>query len=160
MTAAWEVIGSQTLSSATASVTFSSIPQGYRDLVLVVQHKGNTASVSATVLFNSDSGANYPMVFAGGDGSSATFSSATGSYIYTTSASTTSPALTITQIMDYSATDKHKPVLVRRNRGDDKVGMFAQRWANTSAITAIEVYTSSDNFAANSTFTLYGSNRA
>jgi len=40
----YEPIASQTLGSAASSVTFSSIPQGYTDLVLVLNVKGSTAN--------------------------------------------------------------------------------------------------------------------
>jgi hypothetical protein len=63
---------------------------------------------------------------------------------------------TIHQIMDYSATDKHKTVLTTRILAASYVDRFAQRWANTSAITSMEVFASSNAFAIGSTFSLYG----
>jgi len=62
--------------------------------------------------------------------------------------------------MDYSATDKHKTVLVKRGVSDAtgySVGMEAGRWASTSAITSINIFDQSgDTFDAGSSFALYG----
>ena len=67
----------------------------------------------------------------------------------------TSPAVIISNIMDYSATDKHTTVLNRANNAANGVHANAGRWSNTSAVTQVQVYATS-NFAAGSTFYLYG----
>ena len=53
-------IATQTLGSAAASVTFSSIPQGYTDLVLVdnVKSASGAGDSELDVRFNGDSGSN------------------------------------------------------------------------------------------------------
>ena len=159
MTAAWEVIGSQTLSSASASVTFSSIPSGYRDLVLVFEVKGATTNAYTGLRFNGDSGSNYSYVNMRGNGSSAlsnsgTLNNAAVGAVFS-EASTTEAATAIVQIMDYSATDKHTTLLTR----DKSVGIVsasAVRWANTAAVTSIQILdTGGANYAAGSTFSLY-----
>jgi hypothetical protein len=58
--------------------------------------------------------------------------------------------------MDYSATDKHKTVLVRSNAASTGVEAIAQRWASTAAITSILVFPSTGSWAAGGTFSLYG----
>ena len=155
MTAAWEVIDSQTLGSAAASVTFSSIPQGYRDLVLVFG--GSTASDDYLGLqFNSDTTSSYSVVRAYNT-LSGTFNT---TYGLISSGDVSIDNLQIVQIMDYSATDKHKTFLSRSNNSG-YVAMHAGRWANTSAITLVKIMTGlGANYVAGSTFTLYGSNRA
>jgi hypothetical protein len=65
----------------------------------------------------------------------------------------------IIQLMDYSATDKHKTVLSRKNQAARTTVAQASRWASTSAINKITVnVTQPDptNFAVGSTFYLYG----
>ena len=48
-----------TVGTATSSVTFSSIPQGYTDLVLVINAKANTGgAIGLLFKFNGDSGTN------------------------------------------------------------------------------------------------------
>ena len=151
-----------TLGSSASSVTFSSIPATYRDLILVVSAPTTTTPSQQFVRFNGDTGANYNTVVAEG------FPSSTGSEAYlsrtnfnlnrTTESSTTIPSIYLIQLMDYSATDKHKTGLIRTadfGSGKEGATMWAGRWANTSAITSI-LFAVTTSFAANSTFSLYG----
>lgn len=147
-----------TLGSSAASVTFSSISQAYRDLVLVSNILGATADANLFLRFNGDTGTNYSFVQMYGSGSSTGTSAATLTQVVSgITASTTQRATATHSLIDYSATDKHKSLL---NRSDSAqyVGTFAiaTRWANTAAITSIQAFTSSDAFAAGSTFALYG----
>ena len=113
----YALIDSTTLASSASSVTFSSITQDYRDLVLVAEHGTSSTTATAYLRFNSDSGSNYSNVVAYGDGSSALSTSGTETYINTRSlAASGEVSLSVNQIMDYSATDKHKTTLTRSNR--------------------------------------------
>jgi len=47
-------IATQTLSSAVTSVTFSSIPQTYTDLILVMNVTNSSATVYKALQFNTD----------------------------------------------------------------------------------------------------------
>tara|TARA_R110000822_G_C14927148_1_gene452116 strand:+ start:203 stop:526 length:324 start_codon:yes stop_codon:yes gene_type:complete len=64
------------------------------------------------------------------------------------------------QLMDYSATDKHKTVLIRYNSVTgtfaEGVVSFAGRYASTSAVTAIQVFNTDYDFLVGSTLFLYG----
>jgi hypothetical protein len=158
-------LASITLQEASASVTFSGIPQNYRDLVITTSLRTNRASNTTDQIalrFNSDSGSNYPRVamFAssGGTGSF----SETSSGIFGTATAVNSVAnnfsLNLIQIFDYSTTDKHKSVLIRYSvNTTDEVLAGANRWANTDAINLL-TFTSvnSATFNAGSTFNLYG----
>jgi hypothetical protein len=67
----------------------------------------------------------------------------------------------IIQVMDYSATDKHKTVLVRANTNAPSVSgvvyASAGRWASTSAVTSLVLLPEvGPNFAIGSTFNLFG----
>jgi hypothetical protein len=148
-----------TLGGSDASITFTSIPSTYRDLILVIN--GNTTgNADYGMRFNGDGGANYSFVYMGGNGST----TATGSnsanqivldaYFWRSSERST----LIAQIMDYSATDKHKNVLSRNNVAGGGVDAFASRWANTNAINAVEVFTATggQSFATGTTLSLYG----
>jgi hypothetical protein len=145
-----------TLGSSASSVSFSSIPATYRDLVLVVSGTTSTGA-GAPTRFNGDSGSNYSQVFAAGDGSSPFSSSGSGTSLEI-GFFTANPAMSITQIMDYSATDKHKTVLVRYGSpaSSNVTAMRAARWANTSAITSLAITLGSGSFLTGSTFNLYG----
>jgi len=50
----------ETVATATPSVTFTSIPQGYTDLVLVISNATTTVTgYSYTYSLNNDTGSNY-----------------------------------------------------------------------------------------------------
>jgi hypothetical protein len=142
-----------TLGSSASTVTFSSISQAYRDLILVFS---GTTSVDTQirVRFNSDSGSNYSWVQMFGNGSVAGSVSGTDTSLRGTNFNTVVGQNTV-QIMDYSATDKHKTVLIRRSRDTDTIAA-AERWANTAAITTITLVTNSGTYNSGTTFALYG----
>ena len=123
-----------TLGSFASSVTFSSIPATYRDLVLVAD--GTASAENFFVRFNGDA-SNYTRVGMVGRsaGASLSFSDST-SYAFVFETFQTN---NIMHIMDYSATDKHKTYLVRINRGENPVHASAHRYASTSAITSLAV---------------------
>lgn len=144
-----------TLASADASITFSSIPAEYRDLILIISGAVTASTVGATIRFNGDTGSNYTGVVAQGDGSSAVSGTLSGTFAEI-GVLVTSQCNVICQIMDYSATDKHKTFLSRSNGAADRTRMTASRWADTSAITSVDVLTNLNQFAIGSTFSLYG----
>ena len=160
----YTLIDSVTLATSASSVTFSAIPQTYGDLVLAVVAKPDaTGAKSLRYRINGDTGANYRYVVMYGNGSSASSSSSTGatSITFAIGGATESAGNTqgISQIIGYSETDKHKPIL---NRGNDVTGTYASvdcsayRWVNTSAVTSLEISLSSSNLDVGSTFYLYG----
>ena len=155
-TPTYDLIASNVLSSSASSVTFSSIPATYRDLVLVAEIKspgtldGGTA---ALVAFNSNT-TGYSWVRMYGDGSSAGSDTGTDRLISYNGYDNKS-SLTIVQIMDYSATDKHKTWLARYNSVNTYAQAQAGRWANTAAIDSV-AFSIATNFPSGSTFYLYG----
>lgn len=144
-----------TASGGETSVTFSSIPASYRDLVLII--KTTSASITNQLLrINGDSGSNYSYVTMTGDSGGASSGSGTLTSALLTQSSKTDN-FSITQLMDYSATDKHTTLLSRQKDGtDEQVHGYAGRWANTAAVTSLEIRTSSNSYASGSTFSLYG----
>jgi hypothetical protein len=141
-----------TLGATAATVTFGSIPATMRDLVLVVNGKVS-ANQFTGLRFNSDSGSNYSFVrmFAG-----PTSNTDTRTYGLLMTGDSTADTVSIAQIMDYSATDKHKTFLVRSNTAANNVAAHAVRWANTAAITTVAVEAISTTWAVGTTFALYG----
>jgi len=162
MTAKYTVIDSQVLSTSAASVTFSSIPGGYKDLVLIMSPLSLTASVyggAALITFNGDTGSNYSYVFMRGNGSTTASSSGTTTAIYGGYQTNSSYHSSFQcSIQDYSATDKHKSTLNRDDTAENATYARAYRWANTAAITSIEITGSGGSFATGSTFHLLGVN--
>ena len=157
-TPTYTALATVTLGSSASSLSFSSIPASYRDLVIVENVTTSTNSY-LRIRFNGDSGNNYSRVSMAGDGSTATSSSNDAiSNISTirTQATSSNPATLIWQIMDYSATDKHKTVLLRANNTASFVEALAGRWANTAAINSIELISGTGTFNTGSTFNLFG----
>ena len=151
-----------TLGSSAASVTFSSISQAYRDLVLVVSATHSSTSTSIYGAINDDNaGTTYSSVKMLGNGSTASSGTTVDFPLLLLATSgmlrTASGNSVVVQFMDYSATDKHKSVLSRANHPDFATEASVNRWANTAAITKIYLRPGdATNFAAGSTFALYG----
>ena len=158
----YEAIATTTLGSNAASVTFSSISGAYTDLQLVVNNKLTVASARYIALqFNSDTASNYSATYLYGDGTTA--ASGRGSNdnyarIGNGSGSTSNPATTVANIMNYSNTTTNKTT-VGRSSGDSYAIVYVSLWRSTSAITSITVIcdpTSSTLLATGATFSLYG----
>jgi len=140
-----------TLSSSATSITFSSISQSYRDLILVISQPSNAVSQPAIHFNNTTSAGNYPGVYMSGNGTTASSGTQNEDRIY---AAENGYMITTCNIMDYSATDKHKTVLSRGNSASGATSATASRWASTSAITTINV--TGGTYVANTVMALYG----
>jgi hypothetical protein len=153
----YEAIATQTLGSNSASVTFSSIPGTYTDLVLVLNTITSTSSEYMTVTINSDTGSNYSRTNVSGNGTSATSgraSNETVGYIAVETYGTNSLKFnSITHFLNYSNTTTNKTFLTRANHADLGTDAVVGLWRSTSAINSIKV---NSNFATGSTFSLYG----
>ena len=146
-----------TVATAQATVTFSNIPATFRDLRLVVA--GTTSGGgNFYARFNGDSASNYSYVAMGGDGATASSSSATStsSVLQVYTAFYTRSGVLSADIMDYSATDKHKTVLIRSGQVDFGTEAVVNRWASTAAVTTILLTANSVTFSPGTVFTLYG----
>ena len=150
-------IAEQTLGSAAASVTFSSIPGTYTDLVLVLSVQdasGNTFALQ----FNGDTSTNYSRTRLLGDGSAASSGRTTNatSMVFNYVGTTTSEfSASIANVMNYSNATTYKTALVRSNAAPVGTSASVGLWRSTSAITSITINAGS-TFATGSTFSLYG----
>jgi len=155
----YEPIATTTLSSATATVTFSSISGSYTDLVLVCNAVGSTL-INTRMRFNSDTGSNYSYTVLGGDGSAASsFRSSNSTYAqlnYYSYLETTLKVNHIVQIMNYSNATTYKSYLSRGNNAANGVDAIVGLWRSTSAITTVTLSTNTGTFESGSTFSLYG----
>jgi len=149
-------LATTTLGSATGSVTFSSIPATYRDLVVVIDAKSGAGVATIGLRFNSDTGNNYSYVDMSGTGSSTSSSANTQDRATMGFVGGTSAYMSTAQIMDYAQTDKHKTVLARHSNASGNVQALANRWANTNAITTVNLSTAVNNFPVGTTLSLYG----
>ena len=148
-------IATQTLVSNTATITFNSLSNSYRDLILVMSYE-MTASTSPIIRVNSDSASNYSTINILGSGSPISQTQQRTSFLcHSDNSSIDYPITHMSHFMDYSTTNKHKPVITRVARDQNWVELIAQNWASTSAINSITIQTA-EQFKAGSTFTIYG----
>lgn len=156
---AYVPLATKTLTATAASVTFSSITQTYRDLVVVakvVTVNGNNVYLR----INSDAASTYWGVAMIGNGTAATSPQLSSVGFMDVSSGATPTATIFSQIvlniMDYSATDKHKNVLRRADQSANGTTAVAHRWPSTAAINSLQFYAQTGNLGIGSTFTLYG----
>lgn len=152
-------IATTKLNALTATVTFSSIPSTYTDLVLVCNAKNTVAqNYEIWIRFNSDSGSNYSQTFLQNYANSTqTGRNSNITEIRPGKMNTTSFDTTIVNIQNYSNSTTYKTTLSRHNNAEFVTGSLVGLWRNTNAITTIAVICETGaNFAIDSTFTLYG----
>ena len=161
MASTYTPIATQTLGSAASSVTFSSIPGTYTDLV-VVCNSGVTASGGyvLSMQLNGDTGTNYSGTRLSGNGSAAASYRATGLNYYF--AGLGMPATLTTNVtfhlMNYSSTTTYKTALIRFNDASVGTAAVVCLYRSTSAITSINLSAEvgGTTLLAGSIFTLYG----
>ncbi len=161
MAVTYEPIATTTLSSNQTTVTFSSIPSTYTDLVLVIYGKTNgTGGVnSVRITFNSDTGNNYSRLALYGVNGSAGINQSTstngGSAILGQNSENTGNA--IINFQNYSNTTTYKTFIGRENRSQVAVYASIQMWRNTNAINSITLTGDSGvSIVSGSMLTLYG----
>jgi hypothetical protein len=143
-------LGSIILQGDSLFVTFSQIPQNYRDLVCIVKlvNTGNSR-----LRFNGDTGTSYKFLQMFGN----SFTAESPAMIDTNGV----PAgggdqLSIHQIIDYSAF-KHKIVLTKRQQSTSTfVSLAASRWPSNSAINSITLEAIDGTLTAGTRVDLYG----
>jgi len=163
----YEPIAAQTLGSAAASVTFSSIPQTYTDLVLICSVQDNTTGQiqsNVQIQFNNDTGSNYSWTGIYGNGTSAVShrqNNSTSAWAgYMSSASGVFSPI-VFQIINYSNTTTFKTTISRANLGTLNPNTttitegVVSLWRNTNAISTVKI-NGAISFATGSTFVLYG----
>jgi len=153
-------------SGSTSTISFSSIPATYTDLVLVVYGR-TTAAVTTqncTIRFNGDYSTSYSWTQLNGNGSSATSNraSSTQSVIGDINGSSTTSGIFCAiniNIFNYANTTTYKSYLSRSATDLNGSGTTIETvglWRNTGAITLIELFPSSGNWVSGSMATLYG----
>jgi hypothetical protein len=149
--------------SSSTSVDFQNIPSTMRDLIFIINAKSSDSGSERNLFYkinNDGTGGNYFGASAYGFTSgqtSGTFNSIPD--IMYMPRSGDAFGVSTLQIMDYSATDKHKTQLQRFNTEGsptDLSGMGGIRWASTAAINRVTFYTTSGAIAQGSTISLWG----
>lgn len=164
------LISSNVLASSAASVTFSSIPATYTDLVVKVSSRTTASSLDITIGFNgvTTSYSDRVLYGSGTAAASGVDTSLVGvsgllSTISTYTASTFSNSEAY--IPNYTSSN-YKSVsldaVTETNATAAYSYLTAGLWSNTSSITSIIIkpISGSNNFVANSSFYLYGISNA
>ena len=169
MATTYEPIQSTTLSSASPTITFSSIPATYTDLRLVfVGTEVEATQITKRLRFNGDTASNYSTSHLGGNGTD-TYSNQQANEAGIRLASnqygdgSIYPIFTAIDIFSYTGS-KYKSVLINTSaEGNIAVSGYGynQRecglWRSTSAITSITLcYLNSSTWSVGSSLTLYG----
>lgn len=165
---AFEAIASTTLSSATSTITFSSIPDTYQHLQLRVYGKTNTTGTTSqnmAVRLNSDTGTNYAWHIVYGEGSTSVTDKQNsdtqhlfGNFL--TADATNRFSVLIMDILDYKSTNKNKVMRSLTgfdNNGSGMAWFTSGLWISTSAVTSLTIKQyGSSNLASGTVASLYG----
>jgi hypothetical protein len=162
MPSTYEVISATTVATAAQTVTLSSIPATYTDLVVVVNAQASAQS-DLYLTFNGDTSALYSNATLYGDGTSAgsTRNNRGNAFMtltyYGAVTTTAGNSVHTINIMNYANTTTHKTVLTRANAASSGVDASAGLWGSTAAITSMTFdLPTTRTFSTGSTFTLYG----
>lgn len=156
-------IATYTVPSTVATVSFSSIPSTYTDLVAVVQSATTPAGNDLRFRYNGDAtGGIYSSTILTGDGSTAQSAIENGANVVTMLAdyyagvATTFTGMHIINIMNYSNTTTYKTAIARASRAATGTDAVVSTWRSTAAINSISFQVNGNSFIAGSIFTLYG----
>ena len=158
-TTTYEPIATQTLGSASATVTFSSILQTYTDLILVCSLRKSTSNGGYIAYqFNGDTASNYSSTFLYGTGSSAVSGRVSNeTFGRFGNGGTGNFETTILNIQNYSNATTNKTTISRSNVVTLYTLSYCTLWRKApEAITSITLFPDTGNFDSGSTFTLYG----
>jgi len=153
-----------TVGTATPSITFTGINQGYTDLVLIssVRYTSTNAGQGIGLRFNGDTTTNYSATILEGDGTTASSYRSTNATLGYISApangSQSSYTPVITHIQNYTNATTYK-TFISRSSGASFVDAYVSLWrATPAAITSLTVLAggTAGNLDAGSTFSLYG----
>jgi len=162
MPSTYEPIATQTLGSGASSVTFSSIPNTYTDLVLVCNFATSlNATAGVYIQFNGNTGSDYSVTNLIGDGSTAsssrtsnaTFFRIAGSGVGTSSAFDNTALI---NVMNYSNSTTFKTTVFRSGQASRSTMSGIGLYRSTSVISSLVLTGETQNISTGSTFTLYG----
>lgn len=150
------IISSTTLGSSQTSVTFTSVPTTYKDLVIIASVTGSSLAALKLQVGNGsvDTGSNYSWTNIQGDGSSATSTKGTSTTEMNLGLADSIVTTSIFNLMNYSNTDTYKTFIGTGSDTAYGIRKVMGLWRSNSAINTFTL--SGTTFAVGSTFTLYG----
>jgi hypothetical protein len=168
LSGSYDALASVTVpSGGLSSVTFAGIPTGYSHLQIRGIARGTASSEGDVALqFNGDTGSNYSNHQLYGSGSSVGYggggsnSSSLAGFMPGANATTGVFGALVYDILDYASTNKNKTIRCLsgfdNNGTPDYILLRSSGWFNTSAVSSINLFPASNNFAQYSQFSLYG----
>ena len=159
--ATYEPIATQTLASAAASITFSSIAASWTDLRLVFLNISTTGNNICSVRLNADSATNYSYTSIYGNGTTATSTAATSQtqIDQVSSGSNVSyPQLWTLDLFSYAGSTYKTSLATSSNdrNGSGYTERTVYLWRSTAAITSLVITSAINNMGIGTTATLYG----
>lgn len=152
-------LATTTLSSAVNSITISSIPTTYTDLVVVLNGtSSNPTGVSFQVGNGTvDTGSNYSYTELYGTGSATSGARAANQTSGSTGSFYTTQSLNVANFMNYSNTSTGKNIVTRGSNAGNQIDSLANWWRSTSAINIIKFMVNGGyTFSVGTTLTIYG----
>lgn len=155
MPATYEAIATTTLGSAQNTVSFTSIPATFTDLILIMDFAINSNAEVFVSYNNATTG--FSRVYFEGNGSTTTSNTFNSSGAAFNILGRSSTMTNIIQIMNYANTNVYKATLARFSAPLDLLGALISTWQNTAAINRVDLSVqSAGTFNTGSIFTLYG----
>ena len=159
-TATYTPLQTITLSSSASSVVFASIPSTYRDLVLIANYTVASTYNSGKMYLNTDTSTSSLYVGSRMKAyNNETQQSNNNGGAIRWEVQTTNLVMAQIEIMDYSATDKHKIILMRVDSGGTQTyggtEISSSKWGRTDVVDTITLAFGTD-FQSGSTFSLFG----
>ena len=165
-----ETIASTLLTGNTSTITFSNIPQGYKHLQIRAITRDTFAGGNGNnmgIYVNGDTASNYAVHYLLGlsSGSASAGAGPNNPYIIGNFGGTSTTAANcfgvgITDILDYSNTNKYKTTRTLTGVDDNSTGQvrfWSGIWLNTAAITSLTLFPqNSASYVQYSRFSLYG----
>lgn len=158
----YESIATVTASGSTTTITFSSIPSGFKHLqVRGMGYDGGGYNI--IMRFNGDTGNNYAYHRLYADGGTVyAFGQASQASLDMLGFAGYSNYMTamVIDLLDYNSTTKNKTVRALvgfdENNTGGRIWVNSGLWINTSAVTSLSIINNGTNFSTSTTFALYG----
>jgi hypothetical protein len=163
MPATYEPIATYTFPSDAAAYTFTSIPNTYTDLRLIIAETSSSGSNECALVFNGDTGANYDVVSLSMASDSTVGSGSAANESRISFGGSIANAMHIFEINNYKNTTTFKNCLsktIGTGGGRNILYFRCANWRSTAAITSITADTYGSAFGylwrTGTTMTLYG----
>lgn len=158
--ATYTPIASFTVSTATPTVTFSSISGAYTDLIFIGSFTAAAATQTVNMQVNGSTTTIYSFTYLTGNGSVAASarSSADDRFAagWTGTSTTNMENNYVCNLMNYSNTTTYKTFLSQASAVTRFASAQVGLWRSTAAITSISVTPGGNNWVVGSSFAIYG----